>query len=80
MSDRRKFAAVGGALLLLFGVALGIGALVGDQTEPTPAGQPTAPGGGAPRAPPPPAPAGRGGAAERRARVRCGAVLRLFLW
>ncbi|MBF6452524.1 hypothetical protein [Nocardia cyriacigeorgica] len=45
MSDRRKFAAVGGALLLLFGVALGIGALVGDQTEPTPAGQPTAPAG-----------------------------------
>ncbi|MBF6479904.1 hypothetical protein IU408_17390 [Nocardia cyriacigeorgica] len=52
MSDRRKFAAVGGALLLLFGVALGIGALVGDQTEPTPAGQPTAPA-GHPRGRPP---------------------------
>ncbi|MFE3444360.1 hypothetical protein ACFXNW_15120 [Nocardia sp. NPDC059180] len=44
MSDRRKFAAIGGALLLLFGVALGIGALVGDPTEPTPDQQAVAPG------------------------------------
>ncbi|TLF74805.1 hypothetical protein [Nocardia cyriacigeorgica] len=43
MSDRRKLAAVGGALLLLFGVALGIGALVGDRTEPAPDRQAAAP-------------------------------------
>ncbi|MBF6513035.1 hypothetical protein IU421_01915 [Nocardia cyriacigeorgica] len=42
MSDRRKLAAVGGALLLMFGVALGIGALVGDRTEPAPGEQATA--------------------------------------
>ncbi|WP_432765762.1 hypothetical protein [Nocardia cyriacigeorgica] len=43
MPDRRKLAAVGGALLLLFGVALGIGALVGDRTEPAPDRQAAAP-------------------------------------
>lgn len=48
MSDRRRFAVVGGALLLLFGVALGIGALVGDQTEPAPDQQTTAPADQAP--------------------------------
>ncbi|WP_433199163.1 hypothetical protein ACQP1G_06035 [Nocardia sp. CA-107356] len=36
MQDRLKFAAVGGGLVALFGVALGIGALVGDPTGSTP--------------------------------------------
>ncbi|WP_433659264.1 hypothetical protein ACQPW1_43415 [Nocardia sp. CA-128927] len=38
MQDRLKFAAFGGALVVLFGVALGIGALVGDPAEPAPDG------------------------------------------
>lgn len=38
MQDRLKFAAFGGALVVLFGVALGIGALVGDPAEPAPSG------------------------------------------
>ncbi|WP_330184943.1 hypothetical protein OHB26_15960 [Nocardia sp. NBC_01503] len=33
MNDRLKFAAFGGGLVVLFGAALGIGALVGDPTE-----------------------------------------------
>ncbi|GAB4589041.1 hypothetical protein [Nocardia sp. IFM 10818] len=37
MNDRLKFAAFGGGLVVLFGAALGIGALVGDPTEPAPA-------------------------------------------
>ncbi|MFI6040250.1 hypothetical protein ACIA8C_01370 [Nocardia sp. NPDC051321] len=38
MQDRLKFAAFGGALVVLFGVALGIGALVGDPAGPAPDG------------------------------------------
>ncbi|WP_067697910.1 hypothetical protein [Nocardia jejuensis] len=34
MNDRLKFAAFGGGLVVLFGAALGIGALVGDPAEP----------------------------------------------
>lgn len=34
MNDRLKFAAFGGGLVVLFGAALGIGALVGDPSEP----------------------------------------------
>ena len=36
MNDRLKFAAFGGGLVVLFGAALGIGALVGDPAEPAP--------------------------------------------
>ncbi|MBL1079534.1 hypothetical protein JK358_34530 [Nocardia sp. 2] len=36
MNDRLRFAALGGGLVVLFGAALGIGALVGDPTEPAP--------------------------------------------
>lgn len=36
MQDRLKFAAVGGGLVVLFGVALGIGALVGEPTGSAP--------------------------------------------
>lgn len=36
MNDRLKFAAFGGGLVVLFGAALGIGALVGDPTGPAP--------------------------------------------
>ncbi|MEU7140516.1 hypothetical protein ABZ942_13785 [Nocardia sp. NPDC046473] len=36
MQDRLKFVAFGGALVVLFGIALGIGALVGDPAEPAP--------------------------------------------
>ncbi|WP_405485884.1 hypothetical protein [Nocardia sp. NBC_00511] len=34
MNDRLRFAAFGGGLVVLFGAALGIGALVGDRSEP----------------------------------------------
>ncbi|QLY32561.1 hypothetical protein [Nocardia huaxiensis] len=36
MNDRLRFAAFGGGLVVLFGAALGIGALVGDPTGPAP--------------------------------------------
>ncbi|MGW4243472.1 hypothetical protein [Nocardia sp. NPDC004722] len=39
MNDRLRFAAFGGGLVVLFGAALGIGALVGDRSGAAPAGK-----------------------------------------